>query len=217
MLDWKVKKGSCHTVQNRHNERRDAEWTVHRYGKHDTNAARIDPSRFIPHTLHIFERSKCYGSWNKCGSQSRGCEQGATANVKCRNCKQPGNLVTNEDYLWQALQGRNDIIWNPSCCLLGKFAMTGPRPFDHSWPSRKRIGDFCTERCKLEPKKSGTCKKSGTRSQLLQFQFLVFHMGTLSNTPSPGRNNHLMVLVGCCMPWHRLSGTKAALGRPWPP
>ena len=40
---------------------------------------------------------------------------------------------------------------------------------------------------------------------------------SLSNTPSPGRNDHPMVLVGCCMPRRRLGGTKAALGRRQPP
>jgi len=29
-------------------------------------------------------------------------------------------------------------------------------------------------------------------------------MQSLSNTPSPGGNDHPMVLVGCCMPWRRL-------------
>ena len=41
---------------------------------------------------------------------------------------------------------------------------------------------------------------------------------SLPNTPSPGRNDHPVVLVGCCMPWHRLGGTKVAMGRrrrPW--
>ena len=32
-----------------------------------------------------------------------------------------------------------------------------------------------------------------------------------------GRKRWLMVLIGCCMHWHRLGGTKAAMGRPRPP
>jgi len=40
---------------------------------------------------------------------------------------------------------------------------------------------------------------------------------SLSNTPSPGGNDHPMVLAGCCMLWCRPGGTKAALGdgAPW--
>ena len=32
-----------------------------------------------------------------------------------------------------------------------------------------------------------------------------------------GRNWLPMVLVGCCMPWHRLGGTNAAMGQQGPP
>ena len=60
-------------------------------------------------------------------------------------------------------------------------------------------------------------KCSRTELQMMASTNYRSGIPSLSNTPSPGGNDHPMVLVGCCMPRRRMDGTKAALGQRRPP